>query len=176
VKLWTTLATMLAACVVGGCASSVVVPPIHTAPYVALLPLEGPQGEQTADLLSQALARSGVSVVPRDRLQPLLAVETELDPTAPTAMDAYRRYGAALHVRYILSGRVSARQAPLAAFPHVDIELRLIDVQMGQTRWIGHYGDPIFSRALSAEGDLRQGVGDLADAFTKAAGQGLWAQ
>ncbi len=162
----------------GGCAStsSVVMHQTLGGPKVAILPLEGPLGAQAVDFLSSELGDKGIAVVERAKLIPLIAVDTDLSPTSPAAVQSFARYGEALDVRYLFAGTVSAVPGPLYSYPHVNMTLRLIDVRSGQTVWLGRYGNPLWSSAISTQGDVQRGARDLVAEFVKVGGLALLAK
>jgi len=173
---WQWVGGVIAALVLVGCASSssVVLPATSVrAVKVALLPLDGPLGDQAVDLLSQEFAAKGIAVVERGRVVPLLALDTDLSSSSPDAVQNYGRLGDTLGVRYLFAGTVSADQGPLYSYRHVNMTLRLIDVRTGQTRWIGKYGNALWSSAISTQGDLQRGARDLVQEFVRAGGDKL---
>ncbi|WP_374453610.1 hypothetical protein [Phenylobacterium sp.] len=175
-KFWAGTVGALLALTMAGCAStsSVVMQPTRAgAPVVAVLPLDGPLGDQAIDFLSQEFAANGITTVERAKLIPLIAVDTDLSPSSPTAVQTYARYGEALGVRYLFAGTVSADAGPLYSYAHVNMTLRLIDVRTGQTRWLGRYGNPLWSSAISTQGDMQRGARDLVREFIKAGGETL---
>jgi TolB-like protein len=145
-------------------------------PKLAVLPLDGPLGQQAVDLLSEEFAANGINVVERAKIVPLIAVDTDLNPSSPAAVQNYSHLGETLGVRYLFAGTVSAASGPLYSYAHVNITLRLIDVKTGQTRWIGKYGNPLWSSAISTQGDLQRGAHDLVQEFIKAGGEKLLAE
>jgi TolB-like protein len=145
-------------------------------PSVAILPLEGPLGAQAVDLISQELANHGVGVVERARVRANIGIDTDLNPGAPTEASALAQLGAELGVNYLFAGTVSAQDGPLYSFPHVNMTLRLIDVRSGQTRWIGRYGNSLWTSAISQQGDLQRGARDLVTEFIRAGGPALLGQ
>ena len=88
-------------------------------------------------------------------------------------MQALSSYGEELGVRYLFTGTVSAEGGPLYSFDHVNMTLRLIDVQSGQTRWIGRYGNSMWTSAISTQGDLQRGSKALVAEFISAGGPAL---
>lgn len=156
---------------IAGCAStsSVVIPASVGAPSVALI-LEGPLGDQAADLISQELAVNGIGVVERARTRQVIGIDTDLNSASPDAAHSLLNYGQQLGVQYFFSGTVSAESGPLYSFPHVNMTLRLIDVRTGQTRWIGRYGNSMWTDAISQQGDLQRGSKHIVREFIRAGG------
>jgi TolB-like protein len=155
-----------------GCAStsSTMIPATSGPPQVAIVQLEGPLGEQAVDLISQELAMRGIAVVERARTREVVALDTDLSETSPATVDALSSYGEQLGVRYLFTGTVSAEGGPLYSFDHVNMTLRLIDVRTGQTRWIGRYGNAMWTSAISQQGDLQRGAKHIVDEFINAGG------
>jgi TolB-like protein len=143
------------------------------APRVAVLPLEGPLGAQAVDLISQELAAAGIATVERGRMVNFQALDTDLDPSSPAAVQTLSSYGDTLGVKYLFVGTVSAVNGPLYSFAHVNMTLRLIDVRTGQTRWIGRYGNAGWTSAISTQGDLHRGARDIVREFIRAGGPSL---
>lgn len=153
---------------------SVTLPDVSgSAPSVAIIPFEGPLGTQAVDMISQQLAASGVAVVERARVRTNLGIDTDLATGAPVEASALAALGSELGVNYLFAGTVSAAGGPLYSFAHVNMTLRLIDVRTGQTRWIGTYGNPFWTSAISQQGDLQRGARDLVKEFVRAKGPDL---
>jgi TolB-like protein len=144
---------------------------------MAILPLDGPFGDQEADYLSVEFAENGIATVERAKVAPLVAVDVGLRDKQPvSAVQNYAKYAEALGVRYLFVGTTSAERAALYSFPHADITLRLIDTRTGQTRWIGRYGNSLWSSAVSTQGDLKLGARNLVKEFVRAGGDKLLSQ
>lgn len=137
---------------------------------VGVLTLEGPLGAQAADLISQELAVRGVATIERARLISFSALDTDLSPSAPSAVQRFDDIGKQLGVDFLFIGTVSAERGPLYSFPHVNMTLRLVQTATGQSRWIGQYGNAGWTSAISTQGDLQRGAEDLADEFVKSGG------
>jgi len=170
------LIALLATALVAGCAStsSVVLPAASQGhAQVAVLPLEGPLGAQASDLISEAFAQKGVAVIERAKAVQYLAIDTDLSGTSPDAVQSFSKLGNTLGVRFLFIGTVSAERGPLYSFPHVNMTLRLIDVHSGATRWLGHYGNSLWTSAISQQGDLQRGADDITDEFIKSGGAAL---
>lgn len=142
-----------------GCAStsSTLIPLQAGPPRAAVLPLTGALGEQASDFLSEEFAKNGVAVVETSRLRSVVAVDTDIDPSSPAGASSLKKYGDDLGVPFLFSGTVTSDRGPLSSYEHVYITLRLLDVSSGQTRWIGRYGNPMWSSAFSTQGDLKRG-------------------
>lgn len=164
------LAVALSAC---ASTSSTILPRTAGPPRAAVLPLTGSLGEQASDMLSQEFAANGVALVETSRLRQIIALDTDLNPSTPAAVAGLKTYGDQLGVRYLFSGTVTAQGGPLSSYPHVFMTLRLLDVESGQTRWIGRYGNPLWTSAFSTQGDLQRGVKDIVAEFIKAGGQAV---
>lgn len=159
-----------------GCAatSSVVLPvSAARAPSVAILPLEGPLGDQAGDLIAQALAENQIAVVERAAVINTLRLDTVGTGSAVGSTKSINSYAQALGVRYLFTGTVSAQKGPLYSFEHVNMTLRLVDAQTGQTRWIGRYGNSFWTSSISTQGDLQRGAKSIVAEFIKAGGPQL---
>lgn len=167
--------TMVAA--VSSCAastSSVVIPKAAAgAPKVAMLPLEGPFGSEATDMLTENLAEAGIATVERAKVIPMIAVDTDISPDEPAGVRSLGQYGQKLGVNYLFTGTVSTTSGPLYSYAHVFITLRLVDARTGQTRWIGRYGNPGWSSAMSTQGDLKRGARDIVKEFIKSGGPAI---
>lgn len=168
---------MLAAMALAGCAStsSMIVPEATGAPVarVAIVSLDGPMGAQAVDLISQELATKGIAVVEAARTREVVGIDTDLSVASPATVQALSSYGEELKVRYLFTGTVSTVGGPLYSFEHVNITLRLIDVRSGQTRWIGRYGNAMWTSAISTQGDLQRGTKAIVAEFISAGGPAL---
>lgn len=168
--------TILAAAMLASCAStSSMIVPEATGARVAIVSLEGPLGSQAVDLLSQELAARGIAVVEAARAREVIGIDTDLSNATPASVQALSSYGEELGVRYLFTGTVSAVGGPLYSFDHVNMTLRLIDVQSGQTRWIGRYGNSMWTSAISTQGDLQRGAKAIVAEFVSAGGPALLA-
>jgi TolB-like protein len=134
-------------------------------PEVAVLTLDGELGSRAAELLSKELAANGVLVAERSERIANLALDTDLSASSPSSIRSLGDYGEQLGVNYLLTGTVSTDRGPLYSFAHVFITVRLIDIDNGQTRWVGEYGNSLWSTAISTEGDLKRGVRHLVKEF-----------
>lgn len=164
------LTALLAAC---ASTSSTTIPRIEGPPRAAVLPLSGELGEQASDLLSQEFARNGVAFVETGRLRSVVAVDTDLSAATPAAVASLKSYGDQLGVPFLFSGTVSTDKGPLSSYPHVFITLRLLEVSTGQTRWLGRYGNAMWTSAWSTQGDLERGATDIVQEFIKAGGPAI---
>lgn len=161
---------------VGACASpatSVLLPVSTSTPSVAILPLEGELSGQAEDLLALELAENGVAVVERSRTQQIVAIDTDFTPGSPRDAKLLNEIGAQLGVEFVFSGTVSTDNGPLSSYPHVFMTLRLLETSNGQTRWIGKYGDSMWTSAFSTQGDLKRGVKKLVAEFIDSGGATL---
>ena len=165
--------TAAAALGLSGCAStsSTLISATTGRPQSAVLPLDGPLGSQAADLISEQFAASGIATVERAKVLPL--VNVGLGESAPASVEGYSRYTRGLGVHYLFVGTVSAVGGPLYSYAHVNMTLRLVDTRSGQTRWIGRYGNAMWSSAISTQGDLQRGARDLVREFVHAGGSKL---
>ncbi len=173
-----TISVVLGAVVLVGCASttSTVISQSPSPPTAAVLPLEGPLGSQAADLLSAQFAENGVVTVERAKVIPLINIDAGLSSAQPKTVESFSRFGDGLGVHYLFVGTVSAVGGPLYSYAHVNMTLRLIDTRTQQTRWIGRYGNSMWSSAISTQGDLQRGARDLVREFVKSGGPELLRQ
>lgn len=157
-----------------GCAStsSMIIPEASGA-RVAIVALDGPLGAQAVDLISQELATKGIAVVEAARTRDIIGLDTDFSSASPASVQALSSYGDELGVRYLFVGTVSAVSGPLYSFDHVNMTLRLIDVRSGQTRWIGRYGNSLWTSAISTQGDLQRGARAIVSEFISAGGPTL---
>jgi TolB-like protein len=123
-------------------------------------------------LISEAFAQKGIAVIERAEAVPYLAIDTDLSSASPDAVQSFSKLGHTLGVRFLFIGTVSAERGPLYSFPHVNMTLRLIDVESGETRWLGRYGNSLWTSAISEQGDLQRGASDIVDEFVKSGGGG----
>lgn len=167
---------VFAAIALAGCAStsSTIIPESRGA-RVAIVGLDGPLGAQAVDLISQELAVRGIAVVEAATTREVIGVDTDLSDASPASVQALASYGEELGVRYLFTGTVSAVGGPLYSFDHVNMTLRLIDVRSGQTRWIGRYGNSMWTSAISTQGDLQRGAKAIVAEFISAGGPALLA-
>lgn len=124
-------------------------------------------------MLSQELARNGVALAEGAKLRTVVAVDTDLSSATPAAVASLKTYGDELGVRFLFSGTVTTDRGPLSSYPHVFMTLRLLEVDSGQTRWIGRYGNAMWSSAWSTQGDLERGAQDLVQEFIRAGGPAI---
>lgn len=154
--------------VTAGCAStsSTVIPITdQRASKMAIVPFEGQYGAQAVDLISQEFAKRNIAVVEGSTVRNLLAIDTDLSETSPNSVTSLQAYGEQLGVRFLFTGTVEAIGGPLYSFDHVKMTMRLIDVSTGQTRWIGNYGNSMWSSAISTQGDLQRGAKHIVKEF-----------
>ncbi len=142
-------------------------------PRVAMVKLEGELGSQAVDFLTEEFIRAGIAVVESARTRQVIAIDTDLADGSPSSVQALNRYGEQLGVSFLFVGTVETDRGPLSSYPHVFITLRLIDVKSGQSRWIGRYGNPMWSSAISTQGDLQQGAKRLVKEFSNAGGKAI---
>ena len=146
--------------------SSTVIPVAdQRASKMAIVPFEGQYGAQAVDLISQEFAKRNIAVVEGSAVRDLLAIDTDLSEASPNSVTSLQAYGEQLGVRFLFTGTVEAIGGPLYSFDHVKMTMRLIDVSTGQTRWIGNYGNSMWSSAISTQGDLQRGAKHIVKEF-----------
>lgn len=143
---------------------------------LAVLPLDGAMGNQASDLIAQELAVNDIETMAQSKIVPLVAVDTDLSASSPDAIKKYADLGERLGVKYVLTGTVSAEGGPLYSFKHVNMTLNLIDVRTGETRWIGRYGNSLWTSAISQQGDLQRGSKAIVREFVASGGKKLISQ
>ena len=153
--------------------SSVLLSPQTEGAKVAILQLEGPMGDQASDFISKEFAEEGIYLASKSRSISTIAVDTDIGVNTPETMVKFANYGKNLGVDFILVGTVSTVGGPLYSFDHVNITLNLIDVKTGQTRWIGRYGNSMWTSAISQQGDLQRGAKHIVREFIKAGGKSI---
>lgn len=139
-------------------------------PVIAVLSLEGELGEQAADFITQQLAINGIAPIERSQIN---AVLTEHGFRNNSAFDvsSFAEYGKLLGVKKIFIGTISTVDGPLYSYPHVNMSLKLVDVETGRIVWIGKYGNSMWSSAISTQGDIQRGATHIVKEFIKVYGK-----
>lgn len=146
--------------------SSTVIPVAEPrASKMAIVPFEGQYGSQAVDLITQEFAKRNIAVVEGSSVRDVLAVDTDLSEASPDSVTSLQAYGEQLGVRFLFTGTVEAIGGPLYSYDHVKMTMRLVDVSTGQTRWIGNYGNSLWSSAISTQGDLQRGARQIVKEF-----------
>ena len=73
--------------------------------------------------------------------------------------------GRLLGLREVVVGSISAAGGPLYSYAHINIALRLVEVETGEVLWASRYGNPLWSSAISTQGDVQRGAESLAQNF-----------
>lgn len=166
----------VAALGVTGCAStsSVVIPEVATgAAKMAIVPFDGEYGRQASELIALQFAKKGIAVVEGSETFDTFRLDTDLTDAEPERVSALKDYGDKLGVDYVFVGTASALSGPLYSFDHVKMTMRMIDVNTGQTRWIGDYGNSLWTSAISTQGDLDRGAKHIVREFDKSGADDL---
>lgn len=145
---------------------SIVVPERPDAPAnLAIVPLKGDLGPEAVDLIAQQLAARGIPAREGPSVISLIGYEANITNGSPASAGPLRKYGGKLGVDFVLAGTAETVGGPLYAFDRVKMSLRLIDVQTGEIRWIGSYGDTVWAAALNTETDLARAAEHIVQAF-----------
>ena len=132
---------------------------------------ESRQGDQASDMLSQQLLEKGYNIIDTPKVNQAILL-TGFDPQQ-TSIGARSRVLASLGADYLFDGTISEIGGPLYSYAHVNITARLTDVHTGRILWIGKYGNPLWSSAISTQGDIQRGASHLAQEFNRTYGQAL---
>ncbi len=156
-----------------GCASTTSYTPgsqgQQSGPRIAVFPFRGPAGDQASDMLAQQLLEKGYNIIDTPKVNQAILM-TGFDPQQ-TSPSARSRILASLGADYLFDGTISEIGGPLYSYAHVNITARLTDVHNGRILWIGKYGNPLWSSAISTQGDIQRGASHLAKEFNKTYGQ-----
>jgi curli biogenesis system outer membrane secretion channel CsgG len=171
------LFTIFSVFFLASCASTTsVIPAAQTAAgaLLVVMPLEGEYGTQASDMLAQQLLQEGYRVVERSRIEQVLR---ELGYSRDFRFDASSlpKIGNHLGVHYIIVGsnttmgvqRQLEMGGPLYSFDHVNMNLRLVSVSSGEILWAARYGNPMWTSAVSTQGDIQRGAKDLISEFQR---------
>lgn len=145
---------------------SIVIPERPDAPAkLAIVPLKGDLGPKAMDLIAGQLVARGIPAREGPSVMSLIGYEANITDGSPASAGPRRKYGNDLGVDFILAGSAETVDGPLYAFDRVKMSLRLIDVQTGETRWIGSYGDTVWAAALNTQTDLARAAEHIVQAF-----------
>jgi TolB-like protein len=167
VKQISFIAILFSAFAFSGCQSTqsvVVNQSLNSKPVLAVFELEGDYGKEASGLISQELALNGVPSLERSQIESIFK-EHSYHGDARFDQSSVSEYGNLLGVNKILIGNVRADGGPLYSFPHIFITLKLIDVETGNIKWIGKYGNPSWTSATSTMGDLNRGAKHIVKEF-----------
>ena len=125
-----------------------------------------PLVSQASDMLAQQLLQEGYRVVERSRIEQVLR---ELGYSRDFRFDASSlpKIGNHLGVHYIIVGSITTMGGPLYSFDHVNMNLRLVSVSSGEILWAARYGNPMWTSAVSTQGDIQRGAKDLISEFQR---------
>lgn len=155
-----------------GCASTTSYTPgsqgQQSGPRIAVFPFRGPAGDQASDMLSQQLLERGYNIIDTPKVNQAILL-TGFDPQQASS-NARSKVLASLGADYLFDGTISEIGGPLYSYAHVNITARLMDVHSGRILWIGKYGNPLWSSAISTQGDIQRGASHLAQEFNKTYG------
>jgi TolB-like protein len=155
-----------------GCASTSSVLVDHDAsksPTIAIIPLQGEYGQQASDLIAEQLAMNGIPTFERAQLDVVLE-EHGFKGNEKFDQTSLAEYGRLLGVRKIFTGTITAVRGPLYSFPHVNITLKVVDVETSKVTWIGRYGNSLWTSAISTQGDIQRGAKHIVKEFVKVHG------
>lgn len=144
----------------------------QSSPKVAILPLNGRYGQQASDLITQHLASNGIAAVERAQIDSVLKEHGYRNNKAFN-QGSLARHGRLLGVKKVMIGTVTTADGPLYSFPHVNITLKVVDVESGKITWIGRYGNSMWTSAISTQGDLQRGANAIVKEFVKVHGTGF---
>lgn len=135
-------------------------------PLLAVMPLEGEYGSQASDMIAQQLMERGYRVVERSRIEQVLH---ELGYSSDNRFDSSTlpRIGNQLGVQRLFVGSITTIGGPLYSFDHANISLRLVSVSSGEILWAAKYGNPMWTSAMSTQGDIQRGAKDLVAEFMR---------
>ncbi len=133
---------------------------------LAVMPLRGPHGDLAADLINQGLLDCGLRIVERSHLDTVLRElgyrgDERFDPATIPAV------GRVLGLREVVVGSISAVGGPLYSYDHVNMTLRVVEVETGEVLWASRYGNSLWSSAISTQGDVQRGAAKLAQAICR---------
>lgn len=155
-----------------GCASTTSYTPgsqgVQYGPRIAVFPFRGPAGDQVSDMLAQQLLEKGYNIIDTPRVNQAILL-AGFDPQQ-TSSSARSKILAALGADYLFDGTISEIGGPLYSYAHANITARITDVHSGRILWIGKYGNPLWSSAISTQGDIQRGASHLAIEFNKTYG------
>lgn len=149
------------------CASTTSVSPSAGAtsgPLLAVMPLDGEFGTQASDMITHKLLDSGFRMVERSQIDQVLK-ELGYAGNRRFADFSLPKIGRQLGVQKLFVGSVTAAGGPLSSFEHVNINLRLVSVSSGEILWAAKYGNPMWTSAMSTQGDIQRGARDLVNEF-----------
>ncbi len=173
-KSFTIAAIILGIVLIQGCASTRTTKGVQFRPLqsdrIAVMPFAGEYGEQAADFVAEELLMNGFRVVERSRVEQVLR---ELNFSGDPRFDSTTlpAIGRQLGLKEVLVGSISAVGGPLYSYKHVNISLRLVDVETSDVLWVARYGNPMWSSAISTQGDIQRGARHLAREFVNAFGR-----
>ena len=136
-----------------------------TSPKLAIVPFKGEHGPQSVDLIAQEFAKRDLATLVGASVISIIGYDIDFADASPNTANLLQRYSEELDVDFVLTGTVEAIGGPLYPFDHVKMTMRLIDVRTGQTRWIGNYGNSIWTPAISTQGDISRGAKQIAKEF-----------
>ena len=161
------IATLAFATLFSSCASTTSVIPSSdsgSGPLLAVMPLDGEYGSQTSDMITQKLLERGFRLVERSQIEQVLK-ELGYSGNKRFVSSSLPRIGQQLGVQKLFVGSVTTGGGPLYSFDHVNISLRLVSVSSGEILWAAKYGNPMWTSAMSTQGDIQRGSRDLVKEF-----------
>ena len=141
---------------------------------IAIVPFNGEYGPQTVDLISQEFAKIGISTVQGSRVvQHFTAIDTTLNDGDPETVKARKQYGEDLGVDFVLTGQVEGIEKLPYGFSRIKMTMKLIDINSGQTRWVGDYGNSLWTSATNTQADMSRGARHIVKAFDESGASDL---
>ena len=101
-------------------------------PAIAVVPFTGFAGGQASDMVLEELEKAGYNVV-----------------DSPSRAE------------YVMSGTCAAMGGPLYSFAHASMTARVVNAHTDSILWLGRYGNPAWTSAISTQGDIQRGARDL---------------
>lgn len=143
-------------------------------PKIGIVPFSGLYGPQTVDLMSEEFAKRGIATIKGARVvQNYTSIDTDLSDGGADTVKALRQYGQTLDVDFVFAGSVEPSESISLGFRRVRIDMRLIDVESGQTRWFGSYGKSLWTPATSTQADIARGARHIVKAFDRSGADDL---
>lgn len=132
---------------------------------MAIVPFKGDYGAESVRPMAQEFAKRSIAVLEGASVISIIGYDAALTDGTPQTVSLLQKYGQALHVDFVFMGTVEAIGGPVYPFDHVKMTMQLIDVRTGQTRWIGKYGESVWTSAISTQGDISRGAKQIVEAF-----------
>jgi TolB-like protein len=115
-------------------------------------------------MITLKLLENGFRVVERSQIEQVLT-ELGYGGDKRFASSSLPSIGRQLGVQKLFVGSVTTAGGPFYSFDHVNISLRLVSVSSGEILWAAKYGNPMWTSAVSTQGDIQRGARDLVNEF-----------